>query len=131
MTASSLNHIVLSITSSLISDKKDLGNKVKTAQEITALTGWIAEASSLLAFDGSHDDEVLQGVIQAHQDLAFENRRPDVFARELIGRWSPSYAKGYDEGRRMANSTFASLQQRKGFPDNKGFSVLGSYGAAR
>lgn len=105
---------------------------MKTEEEIVALTSWIDDVKSLLTFDASDDDETLQGVIQAHQDLAFENRVPDVFALELIGRWSPAYAEGYRAGRRLATKTFSLLQKRKGFPgDPDRFVATAHYGSAR
>lgn len=119
------------------SDVKDKDMKerhiiMKTATEIDTLTSWIADVKSLLTFDRSDEDEALQGIIQAHQDLAFENHRPDVFQLELIGRWSPAYAEGYRQGRIMANKVFSALQtRRRGFPDVQKFNATEHYGSAR
>jgi hypothetical protein len=102
---------------------------MKTAEEVRALTGWIAQFEA--KFDGSVEDEFAQGFVQAHQDLAMENKRFDVFDIESIGRWSRAYAIGYEAGKSSANKTFASLQSKKGFPSDKGFSATAVYGRAR
>lgn len=99
---------------------------MKTAQEREALTGFTRRF--VATFDRTELDEFRQGYSQAQQDFAFENRAPDVFALESIGRWSPDYARGYRAGRAFAHKIFSLLQARKGFPGEKGFSAVEHYG---